>query len=289
VARHIGSHIPGRPSVVPQNKPGAGGLVMANNVYNIAARDGTVVALLPPSLAVEPLLGNADAKFDAQKFSWIGSMTKDLTPVCFSWRTSPIQTIEDAMKRRSQFGSTGQATPTTFYPRLLNALLQTKINVIMGYPDSGATGIALENGEIDGLCGLSFGTLKSAHPDWLRKKQITMLLQLSLQRNSEMPDVPSILDYTKDPTGRQIIEFVFGLSDMNRPVIAPPAIPPDRLQALRQAFQDTMKDPAFLADAKKTNLEVDPIRGEAIEAILKRVYATPAAIVKRVVQIRDGK
>jgi tripartite-type tricarboxylate transporter receptor subunit TctC len=289
VARHIGPHIPGRPNVVPQNMPGAGGITMLNHLYAVAPQDGSVIAETPATLAVDPLYGNPGAKYDVKKFGWLGSVTKDLTQVCLAWHTSKIKKIDDAIEHEMLVGSTGQTSSTTFYPKLLNSLIGTKFKIISGYANSGAMGIAMEQGELDGLCGLSVGTIKSAQPRWFADNQVNLLLQLSLQRSREYQTVPSVLDFAKDETTKQMLNLIFGLSDMNRPFVAPPNIPADRLAALRKAFDETMKDPEFLDDAKKTKLEVDPITGVAIEQILERQYATPRATVEKVKVIRDGQ
>jgi tripartite-type tricarboxylate transporter receptor subunit TctC len=289
VARHIGAHIPGHPNVVPQNMPGAGGITMLNHLYNVAPRDGTVIAETPATLAVEPLYGNAGAKYDVKKFGWLGSVTKDLTQVCLAWHNSRMKKIEDAIASEVLVASTGQTSSTSFYPRLLNSLINTKFKVVSGYPNSGAMGIAMEQGEVDGLCGLSIGTIKSAQPRWFANNEVVLLLQLSLLRSSEYSTVPSVLDLAKDEPTRQMFNLIFGLADMNRPFVAPPGLPADRLAALRRAFDETMTDPDFLEDAKRTHVEVDPITGAAIDQLLERQYASPPETVAKVKLIRDAQ
>lgn len=287
LARHFKTHFPGSPNVVVQNMPGAGGMAMVNHLYNVAPRDGSVIALPPPVVLFEPLYGNAEAKFDTRNFSWIGSITKDLTPLCLSWHDSKIKTYEDALKQESLVGATGKAANSYIYPQILNATLGTKFKVVLGYTDSGEVGLAMERGEIEGYCSFTLGSIKASRPDWLNKKQVNILLQLTLKKDPSLGNVPGLLDVAKDDTLRQIFEVVFGWSDMNRPVMAPMEVPADRIQVLRKVFDATMKDPAFLEDAKKQNLDVDPITGSEVADIVNRIYATPPSVIARVTAVRE--
>jgi tripartite-type tricarboxylate transporter receptor subunit TctC len=280
--------VPGQPNVVIQNMPGAASLTMTNHMYNVAPRDGTAIAVPARNLFTEPLFGNEQAKFDALKFSWIGSMSRDVA-MCFSWHDSGIGTIQDAMKREVLAGATGTASGSYQFPQILNQVLGTKFKTVLGYPDSAAIGIAMERGEVAAYCSFTWGSIKSARPQWIAKKQINLLLQMTLRKHPELPDVPLVMDLAKDAEAKQILTLVFADQEMGRPVAGPPEIPADRLALLRKAFEATMKDPAFLADAKRTSVDIDPISGEEVEAIIKRLYETPKPVVDKVVAIRSGK
>jgi tripartite-type tricarboxylate transporter receptor subunit TctC len=281
LGRHLTKHLPGQPVVVIQNMPGAASLTMTNYMYNVAPRDGTAIGLPARGLFIEPLFGNENAKFEAQKFTWIGSMSRDVS-TCFTWHTSGIVKIEDAMKREVLVGSSGVNGSSHQFPMLINALLGTKFKPLLGYVDSAGVGLAMERGELEGYCSFTWGSIKSARPKWIEDKLINMLLQLTTVKSPEMANVPVIMDYAKDEASRQAFTFVFADQEMGRPVVAPPEVPADRVAALRQAFEATMKDKEFLADAARMSIDIDPIDGKAVEQILARLYATPREVVDRV-------
>jgi tripartite-type tricarboxylate transporter receptor subunit TctC len=289
LARHIGKYIPGKPVMAPENMPGAGGIVMFNYLYNVAPRDGTLIAHPSRSLVTEPLYGNAQARYDAQKFGWLGSMNRDVA-LCTTWGKSGIKTIDDAKRREVAVGSTGSSAESNYFAKLLNATLGTKFKTVLGYADSGTVGIAMERGEIDGYCGFTWAAIKSARPSWIAQKQVNVLVQLSLNKHPELPDVPLIADLAPDEASRQIFTLAFGAQKMGRPVATTPDVPPERLDALRRAFDATMKDADFREDARRSGLEVEgPITGEEVDAVLRDIYATPKAIVQRFEAIRNEK
>ncbi len=258
LARHIGKYIPGKPTMVPENMPGAGGIVMFNHLYNVAARDGTVLAHPSRSLVTEPLYGNAQARYDALKFGWLGSINRDVA-TCITWGKSGIASIEDARRREVAVGSTGASAESNYFPKLLNAVLGTRFKTVLGYPDSGAVGIAMERGELDGYCSFTWAAIKSARPNWLTNKQINVILQLSMAKHPELPGVPLVADLARDP-------------------------------ALRQAFDATMRDPNFQEDAKRNGLEAEgPITGAEVDDVLRDLYATPKTIVQRYEAIRNER
>ena len=286
LARHIGKYIPGRPAMAPENMPGAGGIVMFNYLYNVAPRDGTVLAHPSRSLVTEPLYGNAQARYDALKFGWLGSMNRDVA-TCITWTKSGVKTIDDAKRREVAVGSTGASAESNYFPKLLNAVLGTRFKTVLGYPDSGAVGIAMERGELDGYCSFTWAAIKSARPNWLRDKQINVLLQLNMAKHPELPDVPLVADLAQDEATRQILTLAFGAQKMGRPVATTPDVPAERVQALRRAFDAAMQDPEFREDAKRSGLEVDgPITGQEVDEVLGAIYTTPKAIVQRYEAIR---
>ncbi len=281
LGRHIARHVPGQPTVIIQNMPGAASLTMTNHIYNVAPRDGTAIGLPARGLFIEPLFGNNNARFEARKFTWIGSMSKDVA-LCFSWHTSGIRKLEDATKREVLVGSASTTSSSYQMPVLVNALLGTKFKPLLGYVDAGGVGIAMERGEVEGYCSFTWGSMKSARPKWIEQKQINILLQLALAKHRELPHVPLSGDLAKDEAGRQAFALVLADQEMGRPVFAPPDVPSDRVTALRRAFDDTMKDRDFLADAARMSIDLDPIDGHAVEDILARIYATPKDVIERV-------
>jgi tripartite-type tricarboxylate transporter receptor subunit TctC len=289
LARHIGKYIPGKPIMVPENMPGAGGIVMFNHLYNVAARDGTVLAHPSRSLVTEPLYGNAQARYDALKFGWLGSINRDVA-TCITWGRSGIASIEDAKRREVAVGSTGASAESNYFPKLLNAVLGTRFKTVLGYPDSGAVGIAMERGELDGYCSFTWAAIKSARPNWLTDKQINVILQLSMAKHPELPDVPLVADLARDEASRQIFTLAFGAQKMGRPVTTTPGVPPERLAALRRAFDATMRDRDFQDDARRNGLEADgPITGAEVDDVLRDIYATPKAIAQRYEAIRNER
>lgn len=285
LGRHLADHLPGAPTIVPQNMPGAASLTMVNHLYNVAPRDGTAIAVPARNLFIEPLFGNDQARFEAMKFSWIGSMSRDVA-TCFTWHGTGIATIQDAMAREVLVGATGPVSGSYQSPRILNHVLGTKFKVITGYADSGAIGLAMERGELEGYCSFTWGSIKSARPQWIAQKQINLILQMTLRKHPELPDVPLVMDLAKDDESRQVLTLVYADQEMGRPVAGPPEIPAERLAALRRAFDATMADAAFLDDAKRTAIDIDPITGDAVAQIVAKLYATPKAIIDKVVAIR---
>jgi tripartite-type tricarboxylate transporter receptor subunit TctC len=281
LTRYLGKQLPGNPAVVPQNMPGAGSIKAANYLYELAPRDGTQLGMLGRGTPMTPLLGGKGATFkDDKSFTWIGSMNNEVS-VCVAWHTSGVKTIEEAMQRELTTAATSLgADDTTVFPAVLNAMIGTKFKWIVGYPGGAAMNLAMERGEADGRCGWSWSSVKSTQADWLKTGKVQLLLQLSLSKHPDLPNVPLIMDYAKNDEQRAVLELIFARQVMGRPVLAPPGIPAERVNVLRRAFDATMKDPAFLAEADKGNWEITPVNGEEIEALMKRVYASPPQIVE---------
>jgi tripartite-type tricarboxylate transporter receptor subunit TctC len=281
LGRHLSKHIPGQPGVVIQNMPGAASLTMLSYLYNVAPRDGTAIGLPARGLFIEPLLGNDNAKFEARKFTALGSMGRD-TALCFSWHTSGITTIEDARSREVLVGSSATTSPSYQLPMIVNAVIGTKFKPLLGYVDSSGVGFAMEREEIAGYCSFTWASIKSARPKWIADKQINLLLQLTLSKHPELPHVPLAMDLAKDEDARQTFTLAFADQEMGRPVVAPPDVPTDRAGALRAAFDATMADNDFMADAARMAIEIDPIDAKAVEGIIDRLYATSKRVVERV-------
>jgi tripartite-type tricarboxylate transporter receptor subunit TctC len=280
IGRHLGAHIPGNPTLVPKNLEGAGSLRLANYLYRVAPRDGSAIGTIGRGIAFDPLLiGQGDA-FDAQKFNWIGSANNEVS-VCVALASSGITKFEDLFTKELTVGGTGTSADTDQFPRVLNGVLGTHFKVVEGYPGGNDVMLAMERGEVQGRCGWSWSSVKSTHKSWIEDKRMIVLVQLSLTKHPEMPDVPLVMDFAKTDEQRQILKMIFARNVMGRPYLAPPNVPADRVAALRDAFAATMADKDFLAEADKTQLEINPVSGAEVEKLVKEVYATPPEIIAK--------
>jgi tripartite-type tricarboxylate transporter receptor subunit TctC len=282
VARHIGKHLPGNPTVVPQNMPAAGGLSAANHIYNVAPKDGTVMGFMAGSAVLGPITGASGARFDPTKITWLGAPSTE-TSICIAY-DSPnvkVKTLKDLYEKELIVGATGPGNGIYFHPKALSALLGMKFKIIAGFPGSAATFLAMERGEVDGICNL-LDSISNQRPDWIPNKKIAILFQGGNAPNPDLKDVPFVNDLARTPEDRQAIEFLYAGTDIGRPFFGPPGLAPDVLKMMRDAFSATMKDPEFLADAKKQKLDVIPEDGEHITALVKKIYATPKPIVDKI-------
>jgi tripartite-type tricarboxylate transporter receptor subunit TctC len=285
VARHIGKHLPGNPNVVPQNMPGAGSYNAANNIYNIAPKDGTVMGIIARDAALGPITGASGARFDPLKITWLGTPTTE-TNVCIAMNTPKVKvkTAKDLFTTELIVGDTGVGTGTHSYPKALNGLVGTKFKIIGGFPSSSDVFLAMERGEVDGICE-SLDSVSGKRPDWIPQKKVVILFQGGAAPNPELKDVPFVLDFAKTPQDRQAIEFLYAGQGIGRPFIAPPNMAPEVVKMVRDAFSATMKDPEFIADAKKQKLDVEPENGEHLAALIKKIYATPKPIVQKIAEL----
>jgi tripartite-type tricarboxylate transporter receptor subunit TctC len=276
---YMPKYIPGNPTIIVGSRTGGSGRVLANWMYNVGPRDGSMFGLVHERMGLEPHVYPKGTKFDGRKMTWIGSMAKQKS-VCFTWHTSKVKTFEDAQKMTAIVGTNSASSTGSVMPRMLNAMAGTKFKIIRGY-DPQEIFLAMERGELDGLCGYGWGSLKTARPDFIEKKQVNMLLQFSDRSHAELEGkVPVMMDYITNPRDRAMLKIVFGTQEMGRPFVGPPKMPKARVAALRKAFMDTVKDPAFLKDAKKRRLEIDPISGEEIEKLVNELYATPVELAR---------
>jgi tripartite-type tricarboxylate transporter receptor subunit TctC len=282
LARHLGRFIPGNPNLVPENMIGVAGFAAANWLYNVAAKDGSVIAIFAHSAPFEPLLGKATGRFDASKFTWIGNMDS-VVGVCGVWDHAGIAKFEDLFTKEIVFGAGGAGSggPLTQFPTALRRLLGVKIKVIQGYKGSAAIRLALARGELQGICGIPLSTLKTEWKDDLASGRFKILLQLGRERHPALAGIPHVYDFAKTAEDRQVFDLIFGLQAIGRPFAAPPDVPAERVAALRSAFMAMTKDPRFLGEAAKLSLDVSPSRGEEVQAFVSRIYATPNAIVER--------
>jgi tripartite-type tricarboxylate transporter receptor subunit TctC len=274
LAHHMGRHIPGNPVITAQNMPGAGSLKAANYLYTVAPRDGTAFGIFGRGLAMEPLIGASDAKFDARKFTWLGS-AGDQVSVCATWHSSKIKTWNDALSTPFTVAGEGSGSDPDIFAAMLKNMFGAKLRLVTGYPGGNEISLALEQGEVDGRCGWSWSSIKLAKPAWIANRQLNLIVQMSLTRSPELPDVPFILDLAANDRQLQILKLVLSRQTMAWLFAAPPDLPADRRQALRAAFDETMRDPAFVAEARMQQLEVNPMRGSDIERVIDQLYQTP--------------
>jgi tripartite-type tricarboxylate transporter receptor subunit TctC len=281
-ARYFGKFVPGNPNVVPKNAPGAGGLRLANQNYNVAAKDGTELALFAASTALEPLFGNKDAKFDTTKFTWIGNMDSDVSS-CGVWKQSGIKTWEDMKTKETTFGATGPAAITSIHPRVVGALLGLKTKVILGYSGTRDVNLAMQKGEVDGTCGLYMSSIHSQYQKDVDNGNLTIVITLGKQRPKEFPNVPSIFELVKGGDDKQIADLIFGSDAIGRPIAAPPGLSPERTKVLRDAFNSMVKDKTFVAEANKIGLSIEPMTGEEVQKLFESYYATPKPVVAKAI------
>ena len=284
LARHIGKHIPGNPTIVAKNMTGAGSLKLTNWLYNVAPKDGTVFGMIGRGTGFDPLFGIKGAQFQGTKFNWLGSANDEVS-ICVSWHTSDVKTFDDLKTRELIVGGTGASADTDQFPKIMNAVLGTKMRIITGYPGGNDIGLALERGEVKGRCGWSWSSVKVTHQKWLDGKKINILIQLSLAKHPDLPHVPLVVDLAKTDEDKQIMRLLFARQVMGRPFLAPPGLPPERLAALRKAFMAAMRDKELLAEAERGKLEITPVSGEDIQKLVEEVYATPAAITRKATEL----
>jgi tripartite-type tricarboxylate transporter receptor subunit TctC len=280
LARYMGKHIPGNPTLVPQNMPGAATLKVANSSYNVAPKDGTVFGTFARGIPMERLLGRTvGEQFDATKFTWIGSVT-DEPSVCVFWAASGIKTWQDMKTKPWKVGGSGVTSDLDIYANVLRNMFHLPGRLITGFPGGTEVLLSMRRGEVDGRCGWSWSSLISRVKDLLDRKLVTVPLQLGLEKNQDIPDVPLVLDQTADAKQKAALKLIFSRQVMARPFAAPPGLPPERAKALRDAFDATMKDPEFLAEMKRLDLEVRPQSGAKVEQLVKEVYSYPPDVVK---------
>ena len=280
IARSIGQYLPGTPKVVVQNMPGAGSLTAANYLYSIAKQDGSVIGTFSRGMTMLPLVDSTGVRYDSLKFNWIGSPSSEVS-LAISWHDSGITKFEDLRTKGMTSATSGPGSDGNIYGRVLNIILGTKIKTVTGYQGSAQSMLAMERKEVDGATSVSYAAIKTAHRDWIEKKQIHLLAQHALQPHPELKGVPVIVDFAKSEDDRRVLEMVFARQAIGYPYTAPPTVPADRLEAIRKAFQATMQDPEFLAATAKAGLLVDSMTGQQVQALLQSLYSMPPAIAER--------
>lgn len=286
--RHMGRHLPGKPSFVARNMPGAGGLKLMEYLYSIAPQDGTVMGAISRGNPFEPMLGNKKAKFDPFKFTWLGSMNKEVS-LAISWHTAKVKTFADLKTTELLIPGTGAGADSQILPVAFNKLAGTRFKIILGYSSTTTAALNMEQGELDGIGYWSWSAITSGHPDWLRDKKINLLLHTGVTEHPELKGVARIREEVKDETDRKALEFILAREIIGRPFVATPGIPAERAKALQTAFSATFKDPRFVADARKSRLDVDPLSGPEMEAFLRQIAATPKPVIARVKDVLSQK
>jgi tripartite-type tricarboxylate transporter receptor subunit TctC len=291
LARHLGNHLPGRPSVIVLNKPGAGSLNLANYIYNVAPRDGSEIAIVGRGVAADPMLnGNAsNAMFDATRFTWLGSMNNEVSGF-YIRQPGPAATLADILAGTNlKVGATGAGGDQQVFTAALNALIGTKLTTIGGYPGTNEILLAVERGELDGIVGYSWGVARSGNRDLLDSGKLKIVMQLALAKHKELPAIPLVTDFVTDPEDKKVLEVIFSRQSMGRPLIAPPGLDPALARALRAGFAAAMNDPELLAEGARTGLEIDFVSGNDVQALVEGLYRSPPAVAARAQAIAGGK
>jgi tripartite-type tricarboxylate transporter receptor subunit TctC len=281
IANYIGRYIPGNPQVVPRNMPGAGGLKAANYLYDVAPKDGTAYGVLQRGTILQPLVDIQSATYDPSKFNWIGSTAREVSVGAVWTATSTIRTLDDAMQKELVVGSSGVGNDTGAFPLVLNRFLGTKFKPIHGYKSGSEITLAFERGEVQGRVGWSWGSVKSRGQDWLRDGKIKILVQMGIAKADDLPDVPLAIDLAKTPEDKDAMTLIFSPTYIGWPSVMPPNVPAERVQAVRAAYDQAMRDPGLIATAEKQDLELDPVRGGEIQEIVTRLYKMPPTVIER--------
>lgn len=280
LSRHMGKHLPGKPQIIARNMPGGGSLRAANYIYSLAPKDGTEFGVFGRTVPIDPLLGNAQAKFDPLRFTWLGSSSNEVS-TCVAWSTAPVKTAADARQHELTIGAAGATSPSATLPRVFNLALGTRFKVISGYPSSANILTALEAGELGGFCSWGWVPMKAMRGDWLREKKFNVLFQIGLQKHKDHPEVPLVLDLADTPQQRQLLELVVAPQTFGRPFAAPPDLPPQRAASLRHAFEATLGDKAYIDEAERLKLEPELVTHGQMMALIQRLYAFPPEIIQQ--------
>ena len=281
VGRYITNHIPGNPTIVPQSMPGGGSRKAASWIYNAAPKDGSVLGTVSQNIPVDQALEEQKTEFDASKFNWIGTPTTN-NHILIVWHTSGVGTIEDAMKKEITVGGSGGNSPSVLIPKLANMYIGTKFKIISGYRGGEDVMLAIERQEVDGRGAMSWQSLRNNNAEWVKDKKVSVILQAGVKKEIELPDVPLLSDLAKSEDNRAILTFLSATVAFGRPILTTPGVPAERLAALRRAFDATMRDAEFLAEAKKRNMDVNPTSGEDLQALAANVANTPVVLIRKI-------
>ena len=285
IAKHLGDHMPGNPTIVPQDMPAGGGLAAANHIYNVAPKDGSVIGSIQNTVPFEPFFNNKQAQFDATRMSWLGTPTTE-TAMYLVWHASKVQTLQDARTQELIVGGAGAASTPVFYGRIFNQILGLKARFVNGYPGQNEILLAMENGEVEAMTSPFWSSIKTARPDWIPRHQVRILFQYGPKPHPDLAGVPFALDLLDNEADKILLVAASAPLGLGRPYAAPPGIPSDRLAALRAAMTATFQDPAFRADCESQRLECsDPKSGDELARLIRQAYATPEDIRKRLVDI----
>jgi tripartite-type tricarboxylate transporter receptor subunit TctC len=285
IARHLGDHIPGHPTIVPVNMPGAGSNKLAYYIYAVAPKDGTAIGEIFPGAIMEPLIGDKPVQQDPSKFGYVGSANNEVF-LCVACSDAPVKTFKDVLTTEVRVAASAEGGSTRDFPLMLDTIIGAKFKIVVGYPGSREMMLAVEQGEVSGLCGIGVSSIAEAQPDWIPSGKVIPLAQEALKPDPSMTalHVPLTRDFARNDEERQVLELMYSQEVFGRPFVVPPGVPPERLSALRQAFGEAMRDPATLDDAKRMRLPVDPVAGNEVQTLVAKVYATPPHIVARLKQ-----
>jgi tripartite-type tricarboxylate transporter receptor subunit TctC len=280
VARHLGQHIPGKPLVVPKNMPGAGSFLAVNQVFNTLPKDGTVIGIGAPTTPLDEKLGTQGVRFKTAELNWVGRLDS-LINMVFMWKTSPVKTFADAQKIESTLSGTGVGSTVSIFPTVMNNVFGTKFKLVMGYKGSNEAMLAVERGEVEGH-STSWTALKVAHPDWIRDKSVTVLVQFALKHHPELPDTPTAVDLARNDEERTILRAILNATEIGTAFFTTPAVPAERVTVLRRAFDATMKDPELLSEAQRINVAVSPLPGEELQKLVAEVSNLSPVLLDKV-------
>ena len=277
-APYFSAHIPGNPKIVVQNMPGAGGIRAMNHLYSVAPKDGTVIGLVHSSVPFAPLYGTKGATFDPREMNWIGSLATE-GAMCVAWHTSNVKTWQDLFDKEFVVGSSGAGSQMETLPLMLNKLFGTKVKVIPGYKGGNDVYLAMERGEVDGRCGGLVSSIQSTRPEWFSQKKVSVPIRIAMKRSPMFPEAPALIEFAKDERTRQTLQLLFSPQGMDRPILAPPGVPAERVAALREAFHKAINDPAFREEAAKQRIGIDEVSGEEVAEIIRTAYSMPPEII----------
>jgi tripartite-type tricarboxylate transporter receptor subunit TctC len=280
VGRFLGLYLPGNPTIVPQNMPGAGSLIEANWLYNVAPKDGTAIGIMPSTTAFENLLGNPSARFDARRFNWLVSLN-GYTSVAAVWHETPFMSAADLFTKELLVGGNAPASDSTIWPLMLNALIGTKTKVVKGYPGTAGITLAMERGEVQGMIGDDWASIKANKRDWLRDKKIRILMQLTAAPHPDLPDVPIVGEFAKGEQNQRVLKLFVDRQQHGRPFLAPPDTPAPIVAVYREAFKKLVNDPGFVREAEQAQLIIKPASGEDVAFSVNDIYNNPKPIIER--------
>ena len=280
VARHIGKHIPGNPTVVPRNMPGGGSLVAANHVFNVAPKDGTTLALIAATIPLEERLGAPNVMFKSSGFNWIGRVAAGVN-MTFVMNSVPVKSVQDTFTREVVLGASGRSSTVAIYPAVLSNVIGTKFKLVMGYQNSSTAMLAMERGEVEGH-STSLEVVRAVHPEWLSERKVTPLVQYALKRHPELPDIPMSWELGRNDQEKQILRIVANATEVGKMILSTPDTPAERITALRRAFDATMQDPAFMAELKAQRVELAPMTGEELQKLVAEVSSVSPDIIEKV-------
>ncbi|MPZ41746.1 MAG: hypothetical protein GEU95_27645 [Rhizobiales bacterium] len=288
LAEHLGRHIAGHPAFIVQSMPGAGGLTATNYLYAQAPQDGTTIGIVHSTIPMTPLWGGKGVRFETLKFNWLGALDR-ADGMCITWRSSPVKTWSDLLNKETTVGSSGVGSQMDAYPAMLNKLFGTKMKVIGGYKSGTDIYLAMERGEVDGRCGGQLTVIRATRPDWLTERKINVPILIAEKRSALFPESPTVMEFVRDDATRRQLELLMVPQSMDRPVLAPPGVPAERVKALRAALEATVRDDAFRAEVERRNLHVDLTRGEDMTRMLERTFAAPPEVIAAARKTMSGR